>query len=81
DCVFCAIAGGREPAHILFEDEHFIVLLYFFPLRPAHVLIVAREHAPHLCELSTAFRDALLALVERIGRELLRAGFGVEGIN
>ncbi len=51
DCVFCAIAGGREPAHRLFEDEHFIVLLDIFPLRPAHVLIVAREHAPHLSDL------------------------------
>ena len=81
DCVFCAIAGGREPAHRLFEDEHFIVLLDIFPLRPAHVLIVAREHAPHLSDLSTGARDALLALAERIGRALRRAGFGVEGIN
>lgn len=56
DCVFCAIAGGREPAHRLFEDEHFIVLLDIFPLRPAHVLIVAREHAPHLSDLSAAAR-------------------------
>lgn len=79
DCVFCAIAGGREPAHRLFEDEHFIVLLDIFPLRPAHVLIVAREHAPHLSDLSAAARDALLALAERIGRALRRAGFGVEG--
>lgn len=81
DCVFCAIAGGREPAHRLFEDEHFIVLLDIFPLRPAHVLIVAREHAPHLSDLSAVARDALLALAERIGRALRRAGFGVEGIN
>ncbi|HBO9692870.1 TPA: HIT family protein, partial [Pseudomonas aeruginosa] len=63
------------------EDEHFIVLLDIFPLRPAHVLIVAREHAPHLSDLSAAARDALLALAERIGRALRRAGFGVEGIN
>ncbi|HCT4714098.1 TPA: HIT family protein, partial [Pseudomonas aeruginosa] len=81
DCVFCAIAGGREPAHRLFEDEHFIVLLDIFPLRPAHVLIVAREHAPHLSDLSAAARDALPALAERTGRALRRAGFGVEGIN
>ena len=81
DCVFCAIAGGREPAHRLFEDEHFIVLLDIFPLRPAHVLIVAREHAPHLSDLSAGARDALPALAERIGRALRRAGFGVEGIN
>jgi len=51
DCVFCAIAGGKLPAHLLHEDEHFLVLLDIFPLRPAHVLVVAREHAPFLADL------------------------------
>ncbi|MGN5927384.1 HIT family protein, partial [Pseudomonas aeruginosa] len=67
DCVFCPIAGGREPAHRHFEDDHFIVLLDFFPLRPAHVLIVAREHAPLLSDRSAAARDALPGLSERTG--------------
>ena len=51
DCVFCAIAERRLPAHCLYEDEDFIVLLDIFPLRPAHLLIVAKGHAPLLAEL------------------------------
>ncbi|MDH1263232.1 HIT family protein [Pseudomonas sp. GD03944] len=81
DCVFCAIAGNRAPAHRLYEDEHFIVLLDIFPLRPAHVLIVSREHAPFLKDLSVAARDRLLALSERVAAALRASGHGHDGIN
>lgn len=79
-CVFCAIAGGQLPAHIIHEDEHFLVLLDAFPLRPSHLLIVAREHAPLLTDLPAASRGNLLALAERMTRALYRIS-GVQGIN
>lgn len=81
DCVFCAIEAGRLPAHRIFEDEHFIVLLDIFPLRPAHVLVVSRQHAPYLSDLDPAARAALLPLTERLARALRRAGYGARGIN
>lgn len=81
DCVFCAIVGNRLPAHRICEDEHFIVLLDIFPLRPAHVLIVSREHAPFLKDLSVAARDHLLGLSERVAAALRAAGLGRDGIN
>lgn len=81
DCVFCAIEAGRLPAHRIYEDEHFIVLLDIFPLRPAHVLVVSRQHAPYLSDLDPAARAALLPLTERLGRALRRAGYGARGIN
>jgi len=81
DCVFCAIAGNRQPAYRICEDEHFIVLLDIFPLRPAHVLIVSREHAPFLKDLSVAARDRLLELSERVAAALRTLGHGHEGIN
>ncbi|MDH4562494.1 HIT family protein [Pseudomonas sp. BN411] len=81
DCVFCAIAAGRLPAHLLHEDEHFLVLLDIYPLRPAHVLVVSREHAPLLTDLSADARDRLLALTARLSQALRWAGYGREGIN
>ncbi|MDX5372817.1 MAG: HIT family protein [Pseudomonadaceae bacterium] len=81
NCVFCAIADGQLPAHVVHEDEHFLVLLDIFPLRPAHVLIVARGHAPLLADLPAAPREALLALAERVGRALQRSDPSVLGIN
>lgn len=80
-CVFCAITEGRAPAHLIHEDSHFLVLLDIFPLRPAHVLIVSREHAPYLHDLSAAARDRLLVLADGICRVLRSAGHGTRGIN
>ena len=81
DCVFCAMEAGRLPAHRIYEDEHFIVLLDIFPLRPAHVLVVSRQHAPYLSDLDPAACAALLPLTERLARALRRAGYGARGIN
>lgn len=80
-CVFCAIAEQRLPAHRLYEDDDFMVLLDIFPMRPAHVLIVSRVHAPFLRDLPPAVRDRLLALSERVAAALRRAGYGRAGIN
>ncbi|QKE62720.1 HIT family protein [Aquipseudomonas campi] len=81
NCVFCAIADGQLPAHIVHEDEHFLVLLDIFPLRPAHLLIVAKGHAPLLADLPMVAREALLALADRVGQALYRSDPSVLGIN
>lgn len=80
-CVFCAIAAGQMPANVVYQDEQFLVLLDIFPLRPAHVLIITREHAPFLNDLSAVPRDALLALAARVAKALYGSGLGVAGIN
>lgn len=81
DCVFCAIVDDRLPAHRVYEDEHFIVLLDIFPLRPAHLLIVSREHAPLLKDLSAPARDHLLLLAERIAAVLRSTEYAAPGLN
>lgn len=81
DCVFCAINEGRLPARVIHQDEHFLVLMDIHPLRPGHLLIVSREHAPYLRDLSLAARDRLLILADGIARIQRAAGFGGRGIN
>lgn len=81
NCVFCAIADGQLPAHIVHEDEHFLVLLDIFPLRPSHLLIVAKGHAPLLADLPAPAREALLSLADRVGQVLYRDDPSVLGLN
>lgn len=81
DCVFCAIAEGRLPAQLIHQDEYFLVLMDIHPLRPGHLLIVSREHAPYLSDLPVAARDRLLILADGISRVQRAAGFGGRGIN
>ncbi len=81
DCVFCAIAAGRVPAHMLYEDDQFIVLLDIYPVRPAHLLVVTREHAQYLHQLPEEAQAGLMPLADRMQRALRRAGYGRLGIN
>lgn len=81
NCVFCAIVDGQLPGHLVHEDEHFLVLLDIFPLRPAHLLIVAKGHAPLLADLPSVARETLLALADRVGQALYRSDPSVRGIN
>ncbi|WPC03726.1 HIT domain-containing protein [Pseudomonas benzenivorans] len=81
DCVFCGIVANRLPAYRLYEDEHFIVLLDVFPLRPAHLLVVSREHAPLLEDLGAAAAERLFAVAQRMAGALRAEGYGVDGIN
>jgi histidine triad (HIT) family protein len=81
ECVFCAIAAEQLPSAQIYANEHFIVLLDIYPLRPAHVLIVSREHAPFLKDLSTAACEQLLPLAQRITAALRAVGYGEQGIN
>jgi histidine triad (HIT) family protein len=50
DCVFCRIALGQIPAHIVYQDADVVAFRDSQPQAPVHVLIVPREHV-------TGFRD------------------------
>jgi histidine triad (HIT) family protein len=52
DCPFCTIvAGGAEPSHVVYEDEHTLAFLDNRPLFPGHSLLVTREHYETLGDL------------------------------
>lgn len=50
-CVFCAIVGGDEPAHVVLDDDAALAFLDVRPLFPGHVLLVPREHHETLTDL------------------------------
>ena len=44
DCIFCKIISKEIPAHIVYEDEHYLAFLDIRPLSPGHTLIVPKQH-------------------------------------
>ncbi|MBN2847482.1 MAG: HIT domain-containing protein [Coriobacteriia bacterium] len=48
DCVFCMVANGEIPAHVVYEDEHVVAFDDIAPQGPVHTLIVPRVHYEHL---------------------------------
>jgi histidine triad (HIT) family protein len=51
DCIFCKIVGKEIPAHIIKEDENFLVFLDVNPVNPGHLLIIPKEHVESVFDL------------------------------
>lgn len=46
--MFCAIAAGRSPAHVVLADEHALAFLTNDPASAGHTLVIPRLHVEHL---------------------------------
>lgn len=64
-CAFCEIVAGREPAHVVVDDEVCVAFLDRRPLFVGHTLVVPRAHAETLGDLSV---DVVGPLFERVRR-------------
>ena len=62
-CLFCRIAAGAEPAHVVLNDDRCVAFLDVRPLFPGHTLLVPREHHKTLADLP----------IERVGPLFERA--------
>lgn len=66
DCIFCKIANGEIPSKTLYEDEDFKVILDLGPIAKGHALILPKEHAADLFELSEETASKALVLAKKI---------------
>ena len=78
-CLFCRIAAGDEPAHLVLDEERFVAFLDIRPLFPGHVLPIPRAHHEALWDLP----DDLHGDLVRTTRDLsvaVRDAMGATGI-
>ena len=59
-CLFCRIAAGEEPAHLVLDDERFVAFLDIRPLFHGHVLLIPRAHHEALWDLPGDLHGDLL---------------------
>ena len=60
DNIFAKILAGEAPCVKVFEDEHVFAFMDLFPQSEGHCLVVPKEKARNLLELSdTAAREAM----------------------
>jgi histidine triad (HIT) family protein len=69
DCIFCRIGRGEHPEHVIHEDELVVAFPDIRPLRPGHVQIIPRQHAPYFEDMP----EAVAARVLHVGQKLARA--------
>jgi len=80
DCLFCSIAAGKTPAEIIDEDELTVTFMDISPANVGHALVIPRQHAADLYEISPS---DLAACVTAAQRAALRARdrLGADGVN
>ena len=77
--IFAKILRGEIPCIKLFEDEHTLAFMDIMPQAEGHALVIPKEPATTLFELSDAAAAACLATVRRIGNAQKKA-LGADGI-
>ena len=78
--VFDKILAGTIPCHRVYEDEHVLAFLDVNPLADGHTLVVPKERAAYLHELSDDAAAALARALPRLCRAVL-AATGAEAYN
>jgi histidine triad (HIT) family protein len=76
--LFCAIAAGTQPAHIVLDTPEVVGFLDIRPVFKGHVLLAPRTHVETLVELP----DELLAPFFRASRSVaaaVRTAYGAQG--
>lgn len=70
DCIFCKIAGGEIPSKTLYEDERFRVILDLGPATKGHALILPKEHAADIYELSEEAASSVFVLAKKMAAKM-----------
>jgi histidine triad (HIT) family protein len=78
DCVFCDIAAGRVPAHIVLDEPEVVAFLDARPVFKGHVLVAPRRHIVTLPDLPAAAVGPFFLRVQRISA-VMPAALGCQG--
>ena len=52
DCIFCKIIKGEIPSFKVYEDNRVLAFMDINPISPGHTLIIPKNHAADLAEIS-----------------------------
>lgn len=73
DSIFSKIIRGEIPAHRVYEDEGVIAIMDINPLAEGHVLVIPKEPAETMADLSDTAAGALGRVLPRIVRAVQKA--------
>ena len=73
ETVFSRILRGELPCHKVYEDDHVLAFLDIFPLSKGHLLVIPKEPAETLDQLSDESAAAIGRVMPRLARAVMRA--------
>lgn len=77
--VFAKMLRGEIPCHKLYEDEDTLAFLDIMPRTEGHTLVVTKEKARDLFDISPAALAKLMAVVQKLAPRIKQA-MGAEGV-
>ena len=70
DCIFCKIVDGKIPSAKVYEDDKVISFLDIMPANKGHCLVVPKNHAETLLEMSEDNLIATMKAVKKVAKAL-----------
>jgi histidine triad (HIT) family protein len=80
DCIFCRIVAGELPATRIAEDERTLAFMDINPGTRGHALVIPKQHAADLLDISAEDLAACGAMARRIA-VLQKERLGAAGVN
>ncbi len=71
--IFAKILRGEIPCVKVFEDDHTLAFMDVLPQAEGHVLIIPKEAAENLLDLSEDGAKAVIATTQRVARAVKKA--------
>ena len=79
DNIFAKILRGEANAHVVLDEEHCLAFMDLMPQSPGHTLIIPREPAENIFDLSAESLAVLVATTQRVARAV-KAAFQPAGV-
>ena len=79
DNIFARILRGEANAHVVLDEEHCFAFMDLMPQSIGHTLIVPREPAENIFDLSEAALHELISTTRRVARAV-QAAFACTGV-
>jgi histidine triad (HIT) family protein len=78
DCLFCRIAAGEAPAHLVLDEPDVVAFLDVRPVFDGHTLVIPRQHRDTLLDLAGAELGVLFGAAQRVAAAVVD-GLGAQG--
>lgn len=78
-CLFCRIAAGEIPAHVVHEDRDVMAFLDLHPIRPGHTLVIPKAHHVWFEDMPEALATKVTTVSQQIARGM-KGLYGVERV-
>ena len=80
DCIFCKIVRGEVPSFKVYEDEHTLAFLDIHPVHPGHTLVIPKEHAATIFDISAESWAQVQETVRKTA-SAIEKGTAADGVN